>query len=435
MFDITIIGAGPGGYETAIYAAQKGLKVALIEEHELGGTCLNCGCIPTKTYYAAAKHLANNKKMESYGITTQTSFELSKLYERKEMIVEELKKGISFLINKYDITLIKGRGYILSPNKVLVNNQEIDTKNIILATGSNPLTGIITGDEYALSSNDILNMTKLPQSMVIIGGGVIGIEMASIFSYFGTKVEVIEMENTILPMFDVDVSKRLQVLLSKIGIKFHLKSIVNKIIDKNTIEIKEKENLNIIKSDCILMAVGRKANINNLFPSELIKINSKGIITNDGFQTNIPNIYAIGDCNGKVQLAHYATYSGYSVIDKIINKPSSTDFNLIPSCVFTFPELSQIGLTEKKVKEQGINYEVKKISYRSNGKALSMNEGEGFMKFILSDDKIIGATICGENASDLIHEISILMNKNITINDFKNMIFAHPTLSELLKEI
>ncbi len=435
MYDIVIIGAGPGGYETALYAAKNGLKVALIEENEIGGTCLNCGCIPTKTYYAAAKHLFNISKMNSYGITSQVEFELSKLVKRKEEVVEELKKGILFLIDKSNIDFIKERGYILSPHKVLVNAEELEAQNIIIATGSKPLTGIIPGDEFALTSNDILNMTELPQSIAIIGGGVIGIEIASIFACFGTKVEVIEIQSNILPMFDDDVSKRLRVLLSKIGVKFHLKSTINKIIDKNTLEIKEKDNLNIMKTDCILMAIGRKPNIQDIFPEELISVDKKGIITNEFFQTNISNIYAIGDCNGKMQLAHYATYSGYYVIDKILNKPSFTNFNLVPSCVFTFPELSKIGLTESEAQNQGLTYEVKKISYRSNGKALSMNEGEGFIKLIISDNVILGVTICGENSSDLIHELSILMNKNILLEEFNKMIFAHPTLSELLKNI
>ena len=437
-YDIVIIGAGPGGYETALYAKENGLSVALIEEKKLGGTCLNCGCIPTKTYYTACKYIHDIKKMNSFGFETNYSFDFSKMREKKDNIVLELSKGIEFLLNSAHIDLYSGRGIITDNTNTIttikVNDDILSCNNCIIATGSEPVKDIIINGNKAITSEELLSLNELPKSLTIIGGGVIGIEMATIFANFGTKVEVVEMMDTILPTLDSDISKRIQLSLSKIGIKFHVKSIVKEIIDKNSILIIEKEKEQIITSDYILLSVGRKARV-DVFENVNIETCKRGFVTNDYFETSIPHIYAIGDCNGKNMLAHYATYSGYKVINKILNKNDNINLSLTPSAVFTLPEIALIGLTEKEAKEKNISYTVKKLSFRQNGKALSMDEKDGFIKTLISDDEIIGMCICGPAAPDLIHEISILLNKNIKISEFKEYVFAHPTLSEILKLI
>lgn len=442
-YDLIIIGAGPGGYETALYASSSGLKVALIEENKLGGTCLNCGCIPTKTYYSASKYIHEVNKMNAFGFETNYKFDFSKIKEKKDNVVLELHKGIEFLLKNANVDLYYGKGIITSTNTVKINSISddkqssdilIQSDNIIIATGSSPVKDILPNGDLTISSTELLNLDKLPDSLTIIGGGVIGIEMATIFNALGTKVEVVEMMDNILPNLDSDISKRIQLSLSKLGIKFHVKSIVNQIIDKNSIEIKEKDNLKIITSDYILLSVGRKANT-AVYENIEIKTNKKGFIVNEYFETSTPNIYAIGDCNGVNMLAHFATYSGYKVINKILNKDNKINLSLCPSAIFTFPEVAMLGLTERMAKETNIAYEVKKVSFRQNGKALSMDEKDGFIKALISDDEIIGICICGPNASDLIHEVNILMNNHIKLYDFKDYVYAHPTLSEILKLI
>lgn len=437
-YDLIIIGAGPGGYETALYAKENGLSVALIEENKLGGTCLNCGCIPTKTYYTAAKYIHDIEKMASFGFETNYSFAFDKIKEKKENVVLELGKGIEYLINNSKVDLYNGKGIITDKLdgiiKIKVNDDILFCDHCIIATGSEPVKGIIPNGDLAITSEDLLSLNKLPKSLTIIGGGVIGIEMATIFASLGTKVEVIEMMDNILPMLDSDIAKRIQLSLSKIGIKFHVKSIVNRIIDKNSVEVIEKGNPQIITSEYILLSVGRKARV-DVFENLNIETNKKGFKINDYFETSVSNIYAIGDCNGKNMLAHYATYSGYKVVNKILNKNDNINLSLTPSAVFTFPEIASIGLTEKQAKENNIVYTVKKLSFRQNGKALSMDEKDGFLKAIISDDEIIGMCICGPAAADLIHEIGILLNEHIKISRFKDYVFAHPTLSEILKLI
>lgn len=436
-YDLVIIGGGPGGYETAIYAKEKGLNVCLIEKSELGGTCLNCGCIPTKTYYSCVKNLEGLNKMSTYGVNFNYTLDYQKLYEKKNQIISDLKKGIENKLSKLNVDIIKGTGKIINENIVKVNDELLEADYIIIATGSSPLTNIIENDNYAISSEDLLDLKQLPKSLTIIGGGVIGIEMASIFNKLGTKVEIVEMADTILPSLDSDISKRMQSFLSKQGIKIYTKAKVNKFINKNSIEINIKDEIVMLDAEYILMAIGRKANTDavlSLYEGfKPIDYTRRGFTVNSDFQTSISNIYAIGDCNGKNMLAHYATYSGYHVINKILNITSN--INSIPACIFTFPEISTCGKTERECKDNNINYEVRKVMYGQSGKALAMNETEGFVKAIISDGRLIGATMIGECATEIIHEASIIIDKAISQNEVRQMVFAHPTLSEIFKSL
>ena len=438
MKDLIIIGAGPGGYELALEASRLGLSVILIEKEKLGGTCLNHGCIPTKSYYQNALVLKDLKEKEVYGISGDFTFDFKKVKERKDNVVETLCKGIEFSFSKSSVELVYGKASFVDKNTVLVNDITYTAKNIVIATGSSPIRNLFEGSnlEGVLTSEELLDLEVLPKELVIIGGGVIGIEMATIFNTFGVKVEIIEMCDRILPLIDSDISKRLQSYLKALGIGIHTKSSLQK-IEKSEGKLKaiftEKGKELSLLCDNVLVSVGRCANVNSL---DLEKVNieytKKGILVNENYQTNIPNIYAIGDVTGKMMLAHSATYSGYRVLNNILGKKDNINFNLVPSCVFTFPEVASIGLTKEDLEKEELEAKTIKVLYRSVGKAVAMNHEDGFLKLIIRENKIIGAHILGYDASTLIHELVPLMNEDISIERIKDYIHAHPTLSEIL---
>ena len=438
MKDLIIIGAGPGGYELALEASRLGLSVILIEKEKLGGTCLNHGCIPTKSYYQNALVLKDLKEKEVYGISGNFTFDFKKVKERKDNVVETLCKGIEFSFSKSSVELVYGKASFVDKNTVLVNDITYTAKNIVIATGSSPIRNLFEGSnlEGVLTSEELLDLEVLPKELVIIGGGVIGIEMATIFNTFGVKVEIIEMCDRILPLIDSDISKRLQSYLKALGIGIHTKSSLQK-IEKSEGKLKaiftEKGKELSLLCDNVLVSVGRCANVNSL---DLEKVNieytKKGILVNENYQTNIPNIYAIGDVTGKMMLAHSATYSGYRVLNHILGKKDNINFNLVPSCVFTFPEVASIGLTKEDLEKEELEAKTIKVLYRSVGKAVAMNHEDGFLKLIIRENKIIGAHILGYDASTLIHELVPLMNEDISIERIKDYIHAHPTLSEIL---
>ena len=438
MKDLIIIGAGPGGYELALEASRLGLSVILIEKDKLGGTCLNHGCIPTKSYYQNALVLKDLKEKEVYGISGDFTFDFKKVKERKDKVVETLCKGIEFSFSKSSVELVYGKASFVDQNTVLVNDITYTAKNIVIATGSSPIRNLFEGSnlEGVLTSEELLDLETLPKELVIIGGGVIGIEMATIFNSFGVKVEVIEMCDRILPLIDSDISKRLQSYLKALGIGIHTKSSLQK-IEKSEGKLKaiftEKGKELSLLCDNVLVSVGRIANVNGL---DLEKVNveftKKGILVNENYQTNIPNIYAIGDVTGKMMLAHSATYSGYRVLNHILGKKDNINFSLVPSCVFTFPEVASIGLTKEDIEKEELEAKIIKVLYRSVGKAVAMNHEDRFLKLIISENKIIGAHILGYDASTLIHELVPLMNEDISIERIKDYIHAHPTLSEIL---
>lgn len=427
MYDIAIIGGGPGGYELAINAYNQGLSVLLIEQDKLGGVCLNSGCIPTKTLYQAASIYSMNGS--AYGITCNNKIDYSKTIEYKDKIVFDLRKSIESSLKGID--LVSGVGDIIDKNHVQVNDNIYETKYIVIATGSKVIK--IPGFEDDLYSYDILNLKELPKKLAIIGGGVIGIEMASIFSKLGVEVTVIEMSDRIIPNFDRDISKRLHSYLKNDNINFYLNSVAIKVKDK--LIVKNDKGQFDIEYDKILVCVGRRANlsINNLDKLG-IQYNNQGIIVDDNFRTSIRNIFAIGDVIGKNMLAHYAIYSGKQVLNTILAKEEQIDFGVVPSCVFSFPEVSMVGLSEVFLADNNIDYKVIKHLYRANGKAQAMNETDGYIKLLIKDDLIIGCSIIGYSSSILIHEVAIFIEQKIKISEIKNIIHAHPTLSELISE-
>jgi len=433
MKDLIIIGAGPGGYELALEASKKGLSTVLIEASEVGGTCLHYGCIPTKSYYKTATVLKELNRLDEYGINGDFKFNFEKTLNRKEEIIATLTKGIKFLLSNTDVELVYGYAKLISKHQVLVNDQAYEANNIIIATGSSPSKLMLPGFDLdnVITSKELLQLKEVPKKLTIIGGGVVGIEFASIYNKFGSEVEVIEALDTILPNLDKEVSKRLQTSLKFQGIKIHLKSRVSKIESKINLKVQyNSKGVDCISSaDKVLVSVGRTPNIANLGLDEIgIEYDKYGIKVNSSFQTNIENIYAIGDVTGKMMLAHSATYSGYHVLKHILNEVSNINFDAVPSCVFTFPEIATVGKTEEECKN--LDYKVHKYYFKANGKAITLNEIDGFVKVITEGNSVLGVHIIGPHASDLIHEAVTMMNKNITIDEFKDYIHAHPTLSE-----
>ena len=436
--DLAIIGAGPGGYELAIKASEAGLDTCLFEYNKLGGTCLNRGCIPTKIYYQYAKI----KKEANNLYNQELSVNFKEMKTRKDEVVSTLIKGIEASLK--NVTIINERALLTKENDNIIDiiiiksdNFEVRAKNIVIATGSKEKLLPIKGIEYAHTSNDILDLEELPKRMAIIGGGVIGMEIASIFNAFGVEISVFEYFPQILPRIDKEVSRRLQNLLKLQGIKINTNANVtsiNKMSDKYTLNASINDKDLSFEFDYILFSTGRMPNINDIGLDNIgIEYTKNGIIVDKYNQTNIKNVYAIGDALGGIMLAHKATSDGIIVLNHILGKEEKINLDLIPACSFTFPEIATIGLSEDDCKEKQIEYKILKELYRSNGKAHAIKETDGFVKIIVNNkDDIIGASIIGSEANLLIHEISTLMNAKIKVSDAKYYIHAHPTLSEII---
>ena len=418
--DLIIIGAGPGGYRAAEYAAKQGLKVVIFEDSEVGGTCLNVGCIPTKTY-----------------VHSKTFDEAR---ERMSQVVPQLRSGVEGILSHPNITLIREKASfenhgdcpcdssvakIMGTVPVILAGEETYTApNIIIATGSEtkwlPIEGART-DPRVVDSTGLLNLETLPKRLTIIGAGVIGMEFASVFNRFGSEVTVIEYLKECLPALDSDIAKRLRKYLEKRGITFKMKTAV--------------QNLADIDADVILMATGRKPRTEGMNLDVLgITLTPQGAIPVDENYRAGDGIYAIGDANGKQMLAHAAEMQAVHAVNQILGKTDAIRFDIMPAAIFTEPEAACVGPTEDQLKEQGIPYVCKKSFWRANGKALAMNESEGLLKlFVSPDDVILGCHAYGAHAADIVQEVSVLMCKHTTLSELSDMVHIHPTLSEILK--
>ena len=407
--DLIIIGAGPGGYRAAEYAAKQGLQVVIIEQDEVGGTCLNRGCIPTKTYVHAA------------------SFDEAR--ERMGQVVPLLRSGVEGILAHPNITLMRGTASFLDSQTVNVCRDSVVAKNIIIATGSSakllPLPDI--NDPRLVTSTELLQCPTLPKRLAIIGAGVIGMEFASVFHRFGSEVTVIEYLKECLPMVDSDIAKRLRKLLEKRGIKFQMKTAVQSLAD--------------IDADTILMATGRKANTEglNLSAAGITPAPNGTIPTDDNFScvgcdSVAATLYAIGDVNGKQMLAHAAEMQAIRAVNHILGKTDGIRFDIMPAAIFTEPEAACVGPSEDQLKADAVDYICKKSFWRANGKAQAMNETEGMLKlFADQQERIIGCHAYGAHAADIVQEVSVLMCKDTTLSELRDMIHIHPTLSEILK--
>ena len=437
MFDIIIIGAGPGGYETAADAAAHGLNVAIVERDQMGGTCLNRGCIPTKALCRNAEVVNLMRESEVWGVKTgEMAFDYATVFERKEAVVKQLREGVEMLMGAPGITAIKGEASLKDANTVVVNGEEHQAKNIIIATGSAPRGLPIEGADLAMTSDDILAMETLPKSLCIVGGGVIGMEFAAVFSTFGVEVTIIEYCKEILPPFDKDVAKRLKTVLSKRGIKIITSAAVNGIIKGDegltvTYELKGKPQS--VTAEKVLMSVGRQPVLPQGLEAVGVTVGRSGIEVDDNMMTNVPGVYAIGDVNGRMMLAHAASAQGQRALHAIMGKKDDIKLDIVPSAVFTVPELAMVGLTEEQCAERGLDVTVKKAFFRSNGKAVSMNETDGLLKMIVDNAtrQIVGCHICGAHAADLIQEVVTAMNAGATVDLLASSIHGHPTLSEV----
>jgi len=424
---LLIIGGGPGGYETAVEAAKRGIEVTLITEGPLGGTCLNEGCIPTKTFCHYAELIEQNLKA---GLDCKPSFAVAR--ERKQSVIEQLRGGIDILLK--NVQVVRGRAQFKDSKTVACDGLEYTADKIIIATGSVSASLPIPGADSCLTSKEVLELTEIPESLCVIGGGVIGLEFASIFRSFGSEVTVLEFCPNILPRFDVDLAKRLKQSLSKRGINIEVQAQVTA-INGGTVTYVKKDKEFTVQADKVLMAVGRRPNTDGLkLEAAGIDYTRKGITVNDRFETSVPGIYAVGDVIGGIMLAHAATFQGRHALNAICGETDSTCFDLIPAAVFTMPEVAMVGLTEEQCKEQQLEFRCLKSFYRANGKAVSMDETDGYCKLIVSESRsILGAHLMGAHASDLIHEVATAMNLGGTVEQLQSVIHAHPTLSEVLQ--
>lgn len=446
-FDVIVIGAGPGGYVAAIRCAQLGLKTACVEkEKTLGGTCLNIGCIPSKALlHASEKFEEAQHHMADIGVKVSPKLDLKAMMKHKDNVVGDNTKGIEFLFKKNKITRIEGKGEILEAGKVKVGKDTYETDNIIIATGSDviSLPGIEIDEKKIVSSTGALVLPEVPKSMIVIGGGVIGLEMGTVWRRLGAKVTVVEFMDNILPGMDGEVRKEAKKIFGKQGLEFKLSSKVTgaKTSAKGvelTVEPAAGGDAETLKADVVLMAIGRKPFTEGLGLEKAgVKLDDRGRIeTDEFFETSVEGIYAIGDVIKGPMLAHKAEDEGVILAEMLAGQSGHIDYDLIPGVVYTWPEVANVGKTEEQLKEQGVAYNAGKFPFMANGRARAMNTTEGFVK-ILADkktDKILGAHIIGPNAGDLIQEVVNVMEFEGTAEDIARTCHAHPTLTEVVKE-
>ena len=452
--DLLIIGSGPGGYRAAEYAAKNGLQVVIVESAFAGGTCLNCGCIPTKAFCHDAELVEAGQPLD-----------FTKVFERKQEIVEQLRSGVELLMKQPGITFVHGHAHFIDEQTVEVVStkmptadnegwgepetivQQYEADNIIIATGSRtkilPIPGI-TGP-CCITSTELLDIQEVPKTLCIIGAGVIGMEFASVFASFGSEVTVVEYLKECLPAMDSDIAKRLRKQLEKRGVKFFMGAGVKQ-VDGRKVTFERKGKEESVEADVILVATGRTPNIENLnldragiaYDRAGIKVNPDTFEVEmvEGHEATATHVFAIGDVNGRQLLAHAATMQGRRVVNRIIGRSDGIRLDIMPAAVFTNPEAASVGPTEDQLKAEGRDFTCHKGYYRSNGKALAMNATEGLVKLLTdADDRIIGCHVLGAHAADLVQEISALMCRDTTLQQLRDIVHIHPTLSEILQDI
>ena len=431
--DLLIIGGGPGGYEIAAEAARAGRQVTLIERDLLGGTCLNRGCIPTKCLCASASTILTVKNASEFGVDISGyTADYSRAAERMSKVVEQLRRGIDTLLK--GVTVVHGEARLASGRRVIVGDEVYQAEQILIATGSRPASLPIEGAEKAMSSDDFLKLTSLPSRICIIGGGVIGMEFASILAAFGVEVTVVEYCKEILPPFDKEVAKRLRTSLSRRGVKTIVGAAVTAIRDADDsamqVVYNGKKGEESVSCDAVIMAVGRRPVVPEGCEEAGVSLTSRGFIdTDDDMATSAEGIYAVGDVNGRCMLAHAAAAQARVALGEDV------DLEFIPSAVFTIPECAMCGLTEEQCEAEGIEYATAKSMFAANGKALAMGEGEGFVKIIYSTATrlMLGCHIIGPHAADIVAEATAFMVDGTNIDEIaKAVVHGHPTLSEAL---
>ncbi|HHW61298.1 MAG TPA: dihydrolipoyl dehydrogenase [Syntrophomonadaceae bacterium] len=448
--DLCIIGAGPGGYVAAIRAAQMGSRVILIEKDELGGTCLNWGCIPTKCLVRSAEVYKTLQSAADYGCSAEKiNFSMPAVMARKDAVVKQLRQGIEILLHANKIQVLKGSARLLDARTVQVQGQQqersIKADHLIIATGSRIVDPRIPGIQLkqVINSDMALQMTSLPRKMVIVGGGVIGMEFAFIYAGFGVEVSVVEYAEEILMNCDQDICREIHRIAEQKGIKIYSEARVDAILSTEGQEcivvFNQAEESKFLAADRVLMAVGRQPVTEGLGLEEIgVQLNEdrRGIQVNERMQTSIPNIYAIGDVTNQVLLAHVASAQGIVAVENIMGQERSMNYHAIPSTIFTDPEIGIVGLSEAMAVEQGYEIAVGTFPIEANGKALCQGESQGFIKIISEkrSGRILGAAIIGSHASDLIAELTLAVNKQLNTQDIIDTIHAHPTTAEIIHE-
>lgn len=453
-YDVVIVGGGPGGYVAAIRAAQLGMKTAVVEKRgKLGGTCLNVGCIPSKALLQSSHHYEMaGHEFAAHGIKAQVSLDLKTMLGRKDKVVDELTGGIEFLMKKNKITYIVGTGVITKAGEVSVTpakkgdkKQTIATKNIIIATGSEttPLKGVDIDEKQIVSSTGALDLQKVPKSMVVIGAGVIGLELGSVWRRLGADVTVVEFLDVALPGMDGEVSKQMKRILEKQGIKFKMKTkVTGAKTDKNgvtlTMEPADGGNKETLKADVVLVAIGRRPYVEGLGLEDAgVEMTDRGFVKVDAdYQTNVPGIFAIGDVIGGAMLAHKAEDEGVVCAEIMAGQTGHIDYGSIPGIVYTHPEVAAVGKTEEQLKKDGVKYKSGKFPFSANSRARSNGDADGFVK-ILADaetDRVLGCHIIGPQGGDLIQEVVNVMEFGGSAEDIARICHGHPGLPEAVKE-
>lgn len=452
QYQLIVIGAGPGGYEAAIRAAQLGLHTALIERRQVGGTCLNRGCIPTKTMLHSAQLYKETAHFELFGLHTEnTSFDWAKIHQRKNDVVSKLRSGIEQLIKANKIDFFNTSASILSPHEVQLEQGEETTlygDNILIATGSVPsrppipgldLPGVVTSDEL-LDDPSYAQTDSLPKEILIIGGGVIGVEFASVFSSFGCKVTIVEALDRILSTMDREISQNLSMILKKRGVEIHTGAMVERLEQsdgKLVCHFTEKEKPQQISSQQILVAIGRRANTQGLFGNDFsVEMERGHIVTDESFRTSVDSIYAIGDVSAKIQLAHMASAQGICAAHIIAGKVPPINLQAVPGCIYTDPEIASVGLSEDEAKKQGIPVKKGKFIMSGNGRSIIDEQERSFIKVLAHQDTdvILGAQLMCSRATDIVSELSTAIVNGLTVDQLAAVIRPHPTFCEGVTE-
>lgn len=440
-FDVVVLGGGPAGYPAAIRASQMGARVCLVEKGHLGGTCLNYGCIPTKTLHALAhllERLRGSKELVIGGDAVK--LEPRAMFENKRRVVNELVSGVEGLLKGRKVTVMQGKGRVVGPGEIAVEGVgKVSGKRLIIATGSLEveLSGLEFDGERILSSTDILDIGSVPESLLVVGGGVIGCEFASIFNAFGTKVTIVEMLPTLIYTEDAQVAKYLRTFLRRKGIDIHLGVRVAAAERKEGGVTAKLENGTEIDVEAVLVSVGRRPNVAGIGLEDVkVHTESSGITVNSRMETNVEGIYAAGDVVGGMLLAHVATREGIVAAENALGGNRGIRYDAIPSTIYTLPEISHVGMTEDEARDKGIAYATGRFPFAANGKAMGLGEEEGFVKWLATKDgeKLIGLHIIGAQATELLSAGILAIEQGMTVHDFTESIFPHPTLSESLME-
>ena len=447
IFDVVVIGGGPGGYSAAIRTAQLGGKVGLVESKSLGGVCLNEGCIPTKFLLGFAETLRSIQNAHQLGITVgEVSINSKALYTKKNIVIKKIISGINFLMKKHDITVFTGEGAILEEGVVEVYSKTgervlVNTKNIVIATGSESIRPPIPGVDGAkiITSDQALELTHVPKNMVIIGGGPEGVEFADIFESMGCKVTVVEMMSQLLPTQDKEVASELQRILSRKGVDIFLNSRVTAIEDSNgckAVSFNSNDGIRKVVTEIVLLAVGRKPNVLDIGLEKIGLDFDSNIGVDEHMMTNVKGVYAVGDVVGKYLLAYTAFMEGEVAAECAMGKNVSVNYKTIPITIFTSPEVASVGLTEDQARQSEFGVKVGKFPFRASGKAVSMGHPDGFVKVVADSrsDKLLGVHIIGHSATELIHEATLALRLDAKVEDIVSTPHAHPTLSEAFKE-